>query len=415
VRAALLAAALLLAGGRAHAQPIDTAQAFRTTAEGISAGRFVFYPSIVVDTIYDNNIFYVSEDVPGSDPVSSGELIAAPRIMADLPLTRSRVRFAYSRQFRDYSSEQFVQADHTSDLFDLEAWARFNAISVALREHYVQGTQEVQAFDPGGEVRFGLVPFTLSEPAAEIGFVFGGRHRVDLAPRLSTLNFDESVQSSFYDYKRRGLAGRYSYQLDPATLAYVAYSDDRTDQERDSLLLSDVHVDTRYSGAGLQRTFAGAVVAAISAGYETQNYEGGTGQDFSGLVFDVNFTWTASDVYRFELGARQQPYQSFSVINSFYLNRELRLRMTQQLGRSALWQVGAILQENEYVTVREDRTLRFDLGAGFRVSRLLRLSLGYNHEVRNSNIGVSVVPGEAIEPFNFTVDRVFLRIEAGYL
>jgi hypothetical protein len=415
VRAAILAPALALAGVRGiAAQPLDTSQAFRTTAEGISAGRFVLYPSLVVDTIYDNNIFYESEDVPNSELVSSGELIVAPRIMVDLPLSRSRVRFAYSPQYRDYSSDQYVQTDHVSHLFDLEAWARFTSLSVALREHYVQGTQEVQAFDPGGEVRFGLVPFTLSEPAAEIGLIFGARHRFDLTPRFSTLNFDDSGQSGFYDYERRGLAGRYSYQIDPVTLAYTAFSRDSTDQERESLLLSKVHVDTRYAGAGLSRTFAGAVVAAVSAGYETQNYEGGTGQDFSGLVYDINLTWTASDLYRFEVGARRQPYQSFSVINSFYLNRELRLRMTQQLGRNALWQIGAILYQNEYATVREDRTLRLDLGAGFRVSRLLRLSLGYNHEVRHSNIGVSV-PGEPIAPFDFTVDRVFLRIEAGYL
>lgn len=457
-RGALTVVSLLAgAGSSALAQAVDSARAFRTNSQGISAGRFLLYPSITLDTGYNDNVFYQSENTPGTELVSSGELVAAPKIMVDLPLSRSRVRFAYSLQYRDYSSNEFVQSDPFSHFFDLDASVRIgNAVTVALREHYVRGTQEVQQFDPGGEVRFGLVPFSLSEPSAEFTLALGGRQRLSLIPRVSTLNFDDRVQAGFYDYERRGLTGRYAYQIDAATEVYGAYFRESTDQDRETAYFGDVNVETRYAGAGLQRSFAGSVVSTLSAGYEVQDYEGGPGGDYAGPVYDFNLAWTASDVYRFELVAGRQPYQSFFVNNNYYLNNSLRLRMAQQIGRSAFWLVGAGLQRNRYAdpvdirvspetptdpdpdlddpgdpgyglidayeslypsqgTVRKDRALIFEIGAGIRVSPVLRLSLGYNHEARGSNIEQSFVPGSTFDPFDYTVDRVFLRIEAGIL
>jgi len=437
-------------GSGALAQGVDTGQAFRTIEQGISAGRLLLYPSITLDSIYNDNVLYQSAEIPGTELVSSGELVLAPKIMVDLPLSRSRLRFAYSPQYRDYSSDQFVQSEHFSHFFDLEASVRVgDALTLALREHYARGTQEVQQFDPGGEVRFGLVPFSLSEPSAEISLAFGGRHRFAVMPRLSTLKFDDRIEAGFYDYLRRGLTGRYSYRLDDMTEVYGAYAREHTDQDRETSFFGEVDVDTRYAGAGLQRSFAGAVVASASAGYETQAYEGGAGQDFAGLVYDVNLAWTASDVYRFELNARRQPYQSFFVNNNYYLSHGLRLRMAQQIGRSAFWQVGVGLQQNRYADpveigvtpetppgsdldnnglvdayeslfpsqglLRQDRTLTLEMGVGFRFSQVLRLSVGYTHAARDSNIEQTLVPGETFEPFDFTVNRIFLRIEAGIL
>jgi hypothetical protein len=444
---------LFLALGRqpGFAQGADPARAFRTTAEGISAGRFLLYPSITLDSGYNDNVFYQSEEAPGGEVVSSGELLVTPRIMVDLPLSRSRARFAYALQYRDYSTDEFPQSERLSHFFDLEAWlSAGDALTLFLRDHYVRGTQEVQQFDPGGELRLGLVPFALSEPSAEIRLTLGGRHHVSLLPRVSRLTFDDRDQADFYDYERRGLTGRYSYQIDAATSLYGSYFRDRTDQDRETAYFGDIAVDSRYAGAGLQRSFGGYVVSSVSAGYETQDYEGGSGRDYSGPVFDVNLAWTASDVYRFELAASRKPYQSFFVNNNYYLSRSLRLRVARQIGRNAFYLVGVGLQRNPYAdlvdarvtpetptdpdpdvngdgfidiyefylpsqgVLRKDRALTIEFGAGIRITPTLRLSLGYNHESRDSNIQGDD-DGVIYEPFDFSVDRVFLRIEAGIL
>lgn len=429
---------------------MDTASAFRTTAEGISAGRFLLYPSVTLDSGYNSNVFYQSDEVPGSELVSSGELILTPKIMVDLPLSRSRARVGYALQYRNYSSDEFVQSEPFSHFFDLEASVRVgDLVTLSLKDHYVRGTQEVQQFDPGGEIRFGVTPFSLSEPSAAVSLAFGGRHRLSLMPYVSTLNFDESEAIGLYDYERRGLTGRYDYQLDPATVAFGTYSSEDTDQDRETALFGDINVRTHYAGAGLQRTFGAAVVSSAWAGYETQDYEGGTGDNFAGVVYDVSLAWTASDVYHFQLTANRYPYQSFFVNNNYYVGNGFRLRMTQQFGRNAFYQVGVGLQRNPYAdpvdirvtpatppgsdldndgfidvyesllpsqgTVRTDRAYFLELGAGIRFSPVLRLSLGYNHEVRDSNIEQIFGPGTVLEPFDFDVDRIYLRIEAGIL
>jgi hypothetical protein len=450
IRAVSLLVLLAAAHRQALAQGVDPDRAFRTTAQGISAGKFLLFPSITVETGYDDNVFYQSDSIPGTELVSSGRLVLAPKIMFDLPLSRSRTRLAYTLQYRDYSSEEFVQANHLSHFFDFDAWVRVgDNLTLALREHYVEGTQEVQQFDPGGEVRFGLVPFTLSEPTVEVNLAFGGRHQVALLPRLSTLNFDDKAAAGFYDYERRGLTGRYQYQVDPATAAFASYFREKTDQDRATSYFGDIDVETRYIGAGLQRSFGGSIASSVSAGYETQDYEGGFGENFSGLVCDINLAWSAADVYRFELLASRQPYQSFFVNSNYYLSNMIRVRVAQQLGRSAYWVAGLALQRNPYADpvdirvtpdsppdsdldgdgfidvyetllpsqgkLRRDGAFIVELAAGMRLSPSLRLTLGYNHEARDSNIEQSFDATSVFEPFDYTVDRVFLRIEAGIL
>ena len=58
--------------------------------------------------------------------------------------------------------------------------------------------------------------------------------------------------------------------------------------------------------------FSGSIASSASVGYETQDYEGGLGGDFSGLVYDVNLLWSASDILRFDLDSGEYVPASFS-------------------------------------------------------------------------------------------------------
>ena len=93
----------------------------RVTGSGFTLGRFVIYPSVAMDYMHSDNLFYQSSEIPGGELVRSGEIVIAPKIMVDLPLSQSRLRFSYTPQYRDYSSDQFVQSSHLSQFFDLEA------------------------------------------------------------------------------------------------------------------------------------------------------------------------------------------------------------------------------------------------------------------------------------------------------
>src|SRR4029078_7787981 len=126
---------------------------------GIAAGRFVLYPAVSFNYSYDDNLFYQSENIPGVQLVATGRYEIVPRILIDLPLSRRRVRFQYARVYREYTNADVAQVSKWSHFFDFEGSVLMHDVfSVVLRDHFLRGTQEVQEFDPGGEIGLNLLP-----------------------------------------------------------------------------------------------------------------------------------------------------------------------------------------------------------------------------------------------------------------
>ena len=62
---------------------------------------------------------------------------------------------------------------------------------------------------------------------------------------------------------------------------------------------------------------------------------------------------------------------------------------------------------------RHDRVYQAQIGAGWQISPVLRLFIGYNSDRRRSNVE-QVVSGQIIDPFDYSVNRVLFRLEAGW-
>ena len=62
---------------------------------------------------------------------------------------------------------------------------------------------------------------------------------------------------------------------------------------------------------------------------------------------------------------------------------------------------------------RHDRVYRAEVGAGWQISPLLRLFIGYNSERRRSNVE-QIVSGQTVDPFAYSVNRILFRLEAGW-
>lgn len=425
---------------------------------GLNAGRFILYPAVSFNYAHDDNLFYQSDDIPGVEPVDSGRVEIVPRILIDLPLSRSRLRLQYSPLFRDYTSQEVPQADKWSHFFDFEASILMaDVFTVAVRDHFVQGSQEVQEFDPGGEIRFNLAPFTLHEPSAEFSLDAGVRHRFSFIPRFSKLDFNESEGQVFYDYERRGYEGRYTFKVSPETQVFAYTQSDYTQQERIQTFYGDVDVDQRTTGIGLQRLAGGLITTGGSIGWEQQNYTGGGGGDYAGIAADISVGLTPSDVLRFDLMFRRNAFQSFYVNNNYYINLEGRLRTIRQVGRTGFWQLGLTLAQNDYgnatdVTmqsnnvpsddadndgyidifesflpsqgvVRKDRAASIDLSTGWRLRPTMRFTVGYNRQRRDSNVVQEFDPDgpigplapEFVETYDYTDNRVYVTLEMGFL
>jgi len=449
--AALLVPALL-STGTARGQGAYNPPAFsvQNTNPGIAAGRFVLYPAISFNYAYDDNLFYQSENIPGLQLTSTGRVEIVPRILVDLPLSRSRLRFQYAPLYRDYMSQDVTQVNKWSHFFDFEGSSVIHDVfTIALRDHYVEGTQEVQEFDPGGEIRFSLIPFTLQEPSLEMSLDLGARHRISFIPRRYELNFDDSFGPVFYDYTRTGYEGRYTYKLSPETQMYAYSVSDYGQQDRSQNFYGNVDVDMRTTGVGLQRLTGGIITTGGSVGWEQQDFKGGGGGDYQGLAADINLGWNATDVTHFNLTFRRSAYQSYFVNNNFYVNLEGRLRMIRQVGQSAFWQVGLGVQQNDYGdpvdvrmtannvpsddadrdgyidafegflpsqgVVRKDRAAFADLSAGWRLRPTMRFLVGYNYQRRDSNMVQDLGPAGFIETFDYSASRVYFTLEMGIL
>lgn len=435
--------AVALAACALIGQPsLARAQVFRAFGEGLGVGRFILYPSVSFEYTEDDNVFYVSDDRSGSDLIQSGVVVIKPRIMVDLPLGTSRLRWVYSPTYRDYTTNRFQTTNRFSHFFDLEgAFQLGPALRIGVREHFVRGTIELQEVDPGGEITFGLTPFVTHSPEMDVTVDLGTRTGVSLIPRYATVRFDDLAAATFFSYRRRELEVRLNYRVTQPTTIYVFHTSERTDQNREQDILGEIDQDARVIGIGLRRMVNEDVTTQFAAAYRTTRFEGGVGNtNFSGPVVDASAAWQLNDSTRIAFSASRQVNQSFFVNNNYYVNSEVRLRLTKQLGLHLFCDAGASYGGSLYDNPvdssignfqalmpsdglrRRDRSARVEIGAGYHILRTVRVFAGYSSGRRDSNIvqcGIDdttdeCIPGSNFEPFDYRVNRLFIRMEAGW-
>jgi hypothetical protein len=442
-RAALLLALCLF-------QPA-AAQVLNTAGEGLPFGHFTLFPSVAFELTHDSNIFYRSEDLPGLGVIGSGVLVVRPRLLVDMPLGESRIRWAYTPLYRGYTSDQINTPQHLSHYFDLEGTYKSpGALTISVKDHLVRESIQLQEVDRGGELTFGLTPYTTHAPEADFTMGLGARQGVSIRPGYTAVRFSDPGEASFFDYTTKRLEGRYNHKLGPATTLYGFYKFESTDQRREQIFFGQVDLTSRTTGIGLQRTLSQAIVTTFSAGYESIRFNGGAGIDYSGPVLDLDATWQLNDITKIYTAVRRQPFQSFFVNNNYYLDKEASIRLTQQLGHRTYYDLGLTYLENVYsspldISVtsetpgnldvnpqnglidafeaylpsqgvrRRDGLFRMEVGAGFQFLRTLRAYVGYNFERRQSNIDQQISTGELVDPFNYRINRIVFRVQAGWL
>jgi hypothetical protein len=383
------------------------------SGEGLKTGRFNLYPSLGLEYTQDDNVFYTNTEASSDEFVASGILLLKPRLLVHMPLGSGRILWSYSPVLRNYTDVRVQQPEKFSHLFDLEASFRPGGnLSITARDHLVRGTVELREFDPGGELAFALIPFTVHEPGIDFTLDMGARQGISLIPRYSAVRFDEGDQPVLFNYRRKGAEGRYNLRLSPAAVLYGYVNQDRTNQRREQTDLDHVDVTSRTVGLGFRRTINQSVVTTFSSGYQIMDFRGGPKANFSGAVLDATATWVLTDTTRSELQVRRQPYQSFVGTNNFYLNNYGGVRISQQVGRSLLVVLGGSYQANLYPVKdaligarRRDKNRTLELGLGYTFNPALRVFVGYNSNRRDSKYDLA----------DYEVNRLTFRLEMGWL
>jgi len=387
----------------------------------VTAGRFVLHQSIAYEYTYDDNILFMSTDLPGSVPVASGVNVLRARFLADLPLRNSRFRLIYSPFYRSYTSDRFIPEDQINQVVGVEGiFHQSGRVTTAFRDDYANGTLSLQEQVARNGVPFGLGQYSVHNPRMDIGVRVGTRQGFSLIPGYSKSEFSGLV-SGFgrivdYGYTTQSLEGRFNYKHTEPTTIYLYSLIDRTTQTMSEA--PDVSIRSNTVGLGLVQTADAAIVTQIAVGYETMQFEGGFGKDFSGVVGEANVLWHLGTLSRITLNVLRRPYASIYVGSNFYMATAGQLRWMRQLGRSFYLDAAAAIQENEFVPLdgvgRRERLVRLEVGTGHEFMKNLRGYVGFNVEQRESNV-LQMSGGVGNDPFNYQLHRFIFRIEAGWM
>jgi hypothetical protein len=397
------------------------AQTYESLGKGLTAGHFVLHPSMAYEYTYDNNILFTSTDLPGSDPIASGTIMVTARILADLPIGTNRIRWVYAPFYRGYTNDRFRPEDRLNHDFHMEGvFHPGGAITIMFRDRFVRGTVSLQEQVERNGLPFGLGHYSTHSPSLEIGMSLGARHGFSLLPSYSRSAFKGLVSSLGqivdYGYTTRRIEGRYNYKLDEPTTVYGYSAVEGTTQTQTGT--RDITIQSRSIGLGLTRTVNEGLVTQLSAGYQTLDFEGGLGRNFSGPAAEASVAWQVADVTRLNFGILRKPYASIYADSNYYIATEGTVRWTRQLGRNTYVDAGATLQENQYVPQqgvgRTERLIRLDAGTGRLFLKNLRGYVGFNLEQRESNV-LQMSGGVGADPFHYRLHRILFRIEAGWL
>jgi hypothetical protein len=415
---ALSALLALAVAGSAQAQ---TPSVYEILGPGLPAGHFNLYPSVSYEYMYDDNVLFTSTDLPGSDPIESGVNVLRARFLADLPLRDGRVRMLYAPFFRSYTNDRFAPEDQINQVLGVEGtFHRSGRVSFGFRDDYAKGTLSLQEQVVRNGVPFGLGHYEVHNPRMDVGVHVGLRQGFSILPSYSQSEFSGLVsgfgQAVDYGYTTKAIEGRYNYSLGLPTTVYLYSVLDRTLQTVSDA--PDVTIRSNTIGLGLTRTLHELVVTQVSVGYETMQFDGGVGEDFSGLVGEANLSWEVANLNRINVSVLRRPYASIYFDSNYYMATAAQLRWIRQLWRSSYLDAAATIQQSDFVPLqgvgREERLIRMEVGLGHEFLRHLRGYVGFNVEQRESNV-VQMSGGVGADPFNYELHRFIFRIEAGWM
>lgn len=420
LRAAWTGGLLALAlAGSARAETL--ADPFETRGEGLAAGHFVLYPAVSFEYTYDSNILFMSNELPGSDPIASGVVVVQPRILVYLPLSDGRVRFVYAPFYRNYTNPVFKPEDRLNHAFDFEGlFRRSRTFTFAVRDHYLDGIASLQEVGDRNGLSTGLGQYSIHNPQLEFGVHVGERHGFLLMPSYSSSSYTGTVTSlgqvGDYSYTSRRLEGRYNYLVTPPSTIYGYAAAEETLQTQTGV--EDITIHDHSIGLGYTRAVHENVSTLVSAGYQTLTFDGGIGRDYSGPIVEANAQWQVAGVTRIDGGFLYRAYPSVFADSNYYIATGVRAHVTHQIGRDSYWEGGGSVQDNLYVPLagegRRERMYRLELGLGHEFRKGVRGFVGYNFDRRQSNV-LLITPDGGVDPYGYYEHRIMFRLEVGWL
>jgi len=354
-------------------------------ASGVPVGPFRVHAA--VDARYVDADTYLDS---ASQPTRDRFFALAPSVVAEAPVAAGRFSLDYRPVLRAFASYDQLNSSSHLGVATLELPIG-RLTSVRLGDHFVAGTLDTRAVDPGGEYFFGLGRFYRNDADAAASITVGPRLSIELAGATGRLRFREP--SSFFDYDTRSASAGLGFELTPGLKAVASYAYETVPRPE-----ARPQAEARAHAGRL--TLSGEILPRLTGelgvGYRNQaNPNAGPGgQRYSGLTLAGSLSRQLSpDASATLLVSRSTPSSAFES-NGFYVATSLQATTQLPLPLELRLLGGIGYGWNDYRVVspaighpRADRILGWFVGLRRPLRRRLALSGSYRAEDRRSNVG----------------------------
>jgi hypothetical protein len=372
------------------------------SGEAIPVGPFLFSPAVQLTWEHRDNIFF-SPDREVADQI----YLARARMMFELPVYDSYVRFTYVPQWRDYKNYEFEE--NWSHFVDIGSDFEFaNGLRLATAYRFVSGNMETREVDPGGEFIWGEFQYRKHFLSVAAEYWLNQTNGLMVEGGLTDMSYEDVPL--FYDYSRTQVGVGYLRQLNPTVVLDLKYRREDFDAAE--------AVDFRDSTTdeltiGLKGQITAVFSSEIRAGVRHTAFDLRPGdpdvEDFQGFVVNGSLRWEMAHGSTLRLDLLRWDYPSQYGENAYYTASGGSL--IYNLNRGRLYgQARVRLQNNSYELQdpatpgkRSDDITTFGLGLGYRFTDLLSLRGSYLHEDRDT-----------LYPFNYEVKIFVLGLIFGF-
>jgi len=397
--------------GPAAAQPIPSGFP-GNTGEAIKVGPFLFSPAVELKWEDRDNIFFTP-----TNPVHDHIYTARGRLLFELPIYESYVRFAYTPQYREY--EKYNLRHKWAHFFDFNTVLEFES-GLRFRADYrfVNAAQETSEVDAGGELVFADQLFTKNYGKVALDYWFSARDGITIEGDYTDLTYDYPTGTPqrnriFYDYERNSVGLGWLHQLSAILVMDLKYDRIQFDPV-DTLTWRSYTADEVT--LGFKGQLSPVVAAQFRLGWNETEYDRTAGvlpapefSDFSGLVMSGFINWELAHGSHVRLDLIRSPFPSNFDLNAYYVATGGTL--TYSIDRRKFFgELFGRLQNNDYELPdvssglpRSDDIRTFGLGLGWRFTDWLALRGAYLYEERDT-----------LEPYSYEVNIWTLGLVIGY-
>lgn len=412
--------------------------------EGIPWGNAYFKPSVEFIYAHSDNIMRVDSSM--GDKMDDNFWIIRPQVGIEFPFENSYVNLAIQYEYKDYDDYDLKHKNTWGGTLDSQF--RFSNNSVlSIKDHFIQGVQQTEQFDPDMEVYWSTTRF--SRNLAQIGYDFNLNALNTLGFNLSHNAVDfkgdyDSGVNPFYGYAQTagGLVWKYHYQ--PLASLVFEWQHTKSEPKNDNFYYSAIGKYTTKKSYNEDKIMIGWEGSAqrklhgyAKIGYKRMNfseYLDWNYDDYKGIMADAGLTLKLSEFSELSANLFRHGNQSSFNVNNYYTATGADLRLHHQFNRYLFGTLGGKYQKNDYPEAviydadhmnwalywylqgqhRNDKITQILAELGYHFTPRISLRLNYLYENRDSNLNYVDYYSIVRYPYSYSENRFVFQIQMGW-